>query len=165
MGRALMLEPDEHLKINRPDRKSLLQTKSTVLSSRFHKSWIWQNIAFSRKGFQTSMSCQQQLSYSSAFIMYWKFLCSQEDEFSNAASFSKLMWVVDECPVFSCCVYVGEVAPPGLSEGRHHLVVYEPTEGRVCTRVNGLLYSLLVRKLGKQWAVVCQSSGSRPDSP
>lgn len=33
--------------------------------------------------------------------------------------------------------------------GRHHLVVYEPAEGRVSTRFNGLLYSLPARKLGK----------------
>lgn len=49
-----------------------------------------------------------------------------------------------------CCVQVGEVAPRGQSVGRHHLVVYEPTESRVSTGFNGLLYSLPVRKQGKQ---------------
>lgn len=34
--------------------------------------------------------------------------------------------------------------------GRHHLVLYEPTESRVSTRFNGLLYSLPARKLGKR---------------
>lgn len=41
-----------------------------------------------------------------------------------------------------------EVASCGQSVVRRHLLVYEPTEVRVSTRVNGLLYSLPERKLG-----------------
>lgn len=65
------------------------------------------------------------------------------------------LWDVGECPLVSHIVsQAGEVAPCGQSVGRHRLVVYEPADGRVSTRVNGLLYSLPVREAGK--TVVCR---------
>lgn len=52
--------------------------------------------------------------------------------------------VAGERPAFSHVVFLWGrgAASRGQSVGRHHLVVYEPSEGCVSARFNGLLYSL-----------------------
>lgn len=142
-----------HLKINSLERKSLLQIRSFVLLWNLHLS---RSRKYFLKYFQPWRWCHQQLSHSSQFIMYCKFIWGQNS--SNwSAPVSKPVRRGHASRLLLCCVQVGEVAPRGQSVGRHHLVVYEPTESRVSTGFNGLLYSLPVRKLGKQRAVVCQS--------
>lgn len=88
--------------------------------------------------------------------MFFKFIRGHKGQLKCSTCIKA--WVVGEFPVFPC---VGEGAPHGQSP----LVLYEPSEGRVSSGFNGLLYSQPARKLGKRWSAVCQRRGSTPDSP
>lgn len=96
-------------------------------------------------------------SHTALYLLCSANLCKPGKSSSDAALISKPLHSEHVSRLLLHGVWVEEVASCGQSVGRHHLVIYEPTESCVSTGFNGLLYSLLVKRLEKQWAAVCHS--------
>lgn len=89
-------------------------------------------------------------SHTALYLLCSANLCKPGKNGSDAAPISKPLHSEHASRLLLHGVWMEEVASRGQSVGRHHLVIYEPTESRVSTGFNGLLYSLLVKKLEKQ---------------